>query len=604
MNTFLLHLASVAVLVIAVEAACRLGRFRPAICHALWLVVLVKLIVPPVVAWPMSAEVLAAMLAAPVSNDAIAAGSTGGNTGRTGIMAGGWSFGLNDTEASPATDSGTASWVTPVSVMSGLWALGALAVLARIAVHVYRGRRRIARGEALPEWLQTQLAQTCALLGVPVPRAVVTRDPGGVYMQITGRPTLVISAEALEHVGADQWHTILTHELAHLKRRDHWVAWLMLAAGAAWWWNPCFWWVRNRIHLFSEMACDAWVVNVHPGDRKQYAETMVRIMAMLSRQDAPAPAMGLAAWSAATQERRLWMIMKAKGGCRVPWLGAMGVAVVAALVSPAWLADSAEEAKKPDAAKETKKAGWTLSLAPADSLESILARSANVEFEDIHIKDVFEFVQDTFELNVIVDQRVVKPEQEVGKDPVPDSPKGGKPYASDGMIPYLNMKNTPLKEFLPALIKPLKLTSQIRGHTVWVSTSEQFTADQAVPLPAADFAEGPILDKLNGPANIEFQDIHIKDVVEFIQDKFDVNFVLDKRAIAPEGGDFNAPPPDSPGYATDGMIDYISQKDVPLGEALYVVTRLLNLTYTVKENYIYIATPELIDSLDVPPPAE
>ena len=33
-------------------ALCRLGRFRPAVRHALWLVVLLKLLTPPVVVWP------------------------------------------------------------------------------------------------------------------------------------------------------------------------------------------------------------------------------------------------------------------------------------------------------------------------------------------------------------------------------------------------------------------------------------------------------------------------------------------------------------------------------------------------------------------------
>jgi hypothetical protein len=47
-----LHVISVGVLAALVASACRLGRFRPAVCHALWLVVLIKLMVPPVVQWP------------------------------------------------------------------------------------------------------------------------------------------------------------------------------------------------------------------------------------------------------------------------------------------------------------------------------------------------------------------------------------------------------------------------------------------------------------------------------------------------------------------------------------------------------------------------
>src|SRR5947209_18391534 len=35
-----------------VDILCRVGRFRPCVCHVLWLVVLVKLLTPPLVQWP------------------------------------------------------------------------------------------------------------------------------------------------------------------------------------------------------------------------------------------------------------------------------------------------------------------------------------------------------------------------------------------------------------------------------------------------------------------------------------------------------------------------------------------------------------------------
>ena len=594
MNVLLLHLTSVLLLSVAVEAACRLGRFRPALCHALWLVVLVKLIVPPVVAWPVSSETLAALFPAHETTNNAGIEGVGEGATRQGFMEGGWALGLGQSGA--PSDTGEAS-IGVEGVLLGLWVLGAFAVAGRISLHVRRGRRRIAAGEALPEWLQTQLSASCALLGVPVPRAVIVREVGGVYMQITGRPTLVISAEALEHVGAEQWHTILTHELAHLKRRDHWVAWLMLAAGVVWWWNPCFWWVRNRVHLFSEMACDAWVVNVHPGDRKQYAETMVRIMAMLSRQDAPAPAMGLAAWSASTQERRLWMIMQAKGGCRVPWLGAVGVAVLAALVSPAWLADSAEEAKKPDATEEVE-AGWVLSLEPSEELKEALGVSINLTLKDSYIDEVAMSVQELANINVVLDQRVVAPESEGADGGVVPSDSEQETVRSDGLIPYINLLDVPAGDVLKASARPLGLTTQMWGNTVWISTKEQLAADELIPLPSANFAEGPDLETLSRPVQLEFEEVHIKEVLEFLQDKFEFNIVLDKRAFTPEGDELGEPSPGSPGNVTDGMIRRINLNNVPLGEALYAITRLLNLTYAVKEGYIYIATPDLIDSVD------
>src|SRR5258707_6208728 len=43
-----------AVLAAIVFLACRLGRLRPAVRHALWLVVLIKLATPPLLTWPWS----------------------------------------------------------------------------------------------------------------------------------------------------------------------------------------------------------------------------------------------------------------------------------------------------------------------------------------------------------------------------------------------------------------------------------------------------------------------------------------------------------------------------------------------------------------------
>ena len=46
------NLVIAAVLACVVAALCRFGRFRPAVNHALWLVVLLKLLTPPVITWP------------------------------------------------------------------------------------------------------------------------------------------------------------------------------------------------------------------------------------------------------------------------------------------------------------------------------------------------------------------------------------------------------------------------------------------------------------------------------------------------------------------------------------------------------------------------
>src|SRR5262249_11302851 len=55
-------------LAVGVAVACRVGRFRPAVRHALWLVVLIKLLTPPFLTYP-GVEVAIAEQAAAVEPD-------------------------------------------------------------------------------------------------------------------------------------------------------------------------------------------------------------------------------------------------------------------------------------------------------------------------------------------------------------------------------------------------------------------------------------------------------------------------------------------------------------------------------------------------------
>ena len=60
MSTWLLeNLLVVGLLAAAVSLLCRLGRFRPAVCHALWVLLLVKLLTPPVATRGMPPEPVA-----------------------------------------------------------------------------------------------------------------------------------------------------------------------------------------------------------------------------------------------------------------------------------------------------------------------------------------------------------------------------------------------------------------------------------------------------------------------------------------------------------------------------------------------------------------
>lgn len=613
MSALVIHLLSVAVLALLVEFACRLGKFRPAVCHALWLVVLLKFVVPPVVSWPIDAELLGRLswerIAAMPSPGPLPGESVAVVERAAGEVSGTLRPGEEFTVLIPHTTWEPLSWVV---LLGGIWTGGGLLLALRTVREVRRARARLSKSLPVPDWMRARINAAAAVLRVAAPRAVVTQESGAVYVQLSARPVLMISAEALEYVAPEQWDAILTHELAHLKRRDHWVAWLMLAAGVVWWWNPCLWWVRNRIHLFSEMACDAWVVNVHPGARKQYAETMVRIMALLSRQDAPAPAMGLAAWSASSQERRLWMIMKAKGGYQVPWATTAGIAVLAALIAPAWLARSAEESVAPKS-PEAQRAAWEAAMAPSEAFLELLKQPVDVEVENWFLYDLAELLKAKYDLNIVVDTRAVAPQPKEkgsfsgvlyaeGAEPVEEKPlvipELVAPYVSDGFIPYFKIIDAPLGEILKAIARPLGLQTQYRGNAVWLSTPELLAEDQSIPLPEFDSENETLVKLMDSKMQMEFEDIHLSDLFGFIEDVYEVEFVIDPRAVRPKASPGETVPADADTIVTDGIVVNVNLEG-SLGDALYIITRQLNLTYAVNEVEgkceVYISSPALIN---------
>jgi hypothetical protein len=128
---------------------------------------------------------------------------------------------------------------------------------------------------------------------------------------------------------------VLVHELAHLRRRDHWVGWLLLVAGCVWWWHPLFWLVRRRLHCEAELACDAWVVGSLPEARRAYAEALIEVSRLASRPAVPVPALG-AAGRRRDFERRLVMILRERMSCRLSRRVLLGVGLLALLALPAW----------------------------------------------------------------------------------------------------------------------------------------------------------------------------------------------------------------------------------------------------------------------------
>src|SRR5262249_3092294 len=276
-----------------VALICRLACLRPAVRHALWLIVLIKLMTPPLVHWPWPAPDVWRQVQAETSPTA--AKPSGADLPTWQLSERPTSVEVSradeppiEQEMSPEDlireESGEPIFAVdqpphPVGqplqpqvaaspderiepllpaapgrlellAVMGFWCwLAGAGVMAIVQlIRILRFRRLLAHRMPAPRWLRLQVEELAHRLGVRPPNVLVLPGIGSPMLWSVGRPTLLWPKALLEQLPPGSRRAVLVHELAHLRRRDHWVGWLELVAACVWWWNPLFWHVRRQLH--------------------------------------------------------------------------------------------------------------------------------------------------------------------------------------------------------------------------------------------------------------------------------------------------------------------------------------------------------------------
>jgi len=185
-----------------------------------------------------------------------------------------------------------------VVLLGSCWLAGSLFVFARSARRIVDFRRALNVARPAPEPIQHQaelLARAMGLKRCPP----VLLVPGRVWPSLwmpgfsVRRSKLILPSGLLPLLDADQRAAVLAHELAHLRRGDPWVRWLELICCGLYWWYPLLGYFRRQLHESEEQCCDMRVVAALSG-RKSYATALVETAFFLDGS-APIPQPMLAA---------------------------------------------------------------------------------------------------------------------------------------------------------------------------------------------------------------------------------------------------------------------------------------------------------------------
>jgi hypothetical protein len=128
-----------------------------------------------------------------------------------------------------------------------------------------------------------------------------------------GRVRIVVPRRLVAEVDDDQLRWVLAHELAHIRRHDPQVRWLEWGATVVAWWNPAVWWARGQLRRDEEDACDALVLEHLQGGPRSYAQTLLTVVEVLSRQPVGTPALVTGIDAARSLEHRLARIVTLRG---------------------------------------------------------------------------------------------------------------------------------------------------------------------------------------------------------------------------------------------------------------------------------------------------
>lgn len=320
----------------------------PALAHFLWLLVLARLLAPPLIGVPIAwrPDPSPASIALPAI-DELAVPAPVIDEGNV----------ADKSQAAPAKVDASPGivWSWPWAV-GGAWLAGSFVFLGLLGRDIWWFRRLLALAQPADERLQRRAESLANIFGLRRPPTTLV-VPGRFPPTLWGfgrRATVLLPTEFLERLEVQEIDTVLAHELAHLKRGDRWVRLLEIAALTIYWWHPVAWLAVRRLRAAEELCCDGWVAHLLPAQAKSYARSLLTAVEFLAPPSSrvPLPGVGMSAKSLVLVQRRITMILARSSAFRLGNKARAAALCLAAVLLPLTFSGAATTDGKVDPAQK------------------------------------------------------------------------------------------------------------------------------------------------------------------------------------------------------------------------------------------------------------
>jgi beta-lactamase regulating signal transducer with metallopeptidase domain len=376
LRLLLTNAAAAGLIALLAWAASRTVR-RQAVVHGLWLLALARLVMPPIAplplvpAWaglalvssPSSPVVVPIPTATGERNPAEVSGPASSRVARGAgtpvVSRPAARRGISRATPAPATATQTAALPAPTRPRLGwraaAWlslAAGALAIALLTAWRFTRFTRLLGCARPATGAVTERTSRLAARLGlsrVPPVLLVPARIPPMLWPH-RGGPRLLLPAGLLPDLHGDELDALLAHELAHVRRRDHWVRLVEIAATALFWWYPVTWWARRALRRSEERCCDEWVLRLLPCCAEAYANGLLKSLAFVAQRTGALPSLASGAGPVEDIEARLKEILMTRPVPRLAAPVRLTLAAAAALGLAVFPTHAQSSAKKDEPA--------------------------------------------------------------------------------------------------------------------------------------------------------------------------------------------------------------------------------------------------------------
>jgi len=173
-----------------------------------------------------------------------------------------------------------------ISMLTWVWLAGVICLAGYTLIRALGLWRAVASERPVTDQQILELLEDCkmqmqvrTLVGVVVTDKVQSPALFGFL-----RPRILLPEGLVETLGLDGLHHVFLHELAHLKRRDIYLAWLVCLLQVLHWFNPLIWFAFRRMRADQEMAADALALATAGAEEShRYGQTILNLLERFSR---------------------------------------------------------------------------------------------------------------------------------------------------------------------------------------------------------------------------------------------------------------------------------------------------------------------------------